>query len=192
LRAQIIVALVVVLILIAVPLYLWRRPNGDDSESVSSATPPAASASAPTSVTDPAHERVKLAPAQRVRCSASPTTSGQEGQLCDSLPFFEDALAKAIRENVGCAPRADADGTINYVLTVDFDNRRLHVYPGRSGTWKGPQARRAATCIKKQLATPDWPSIKHQYRYYMIAILATYPAHKEEAPPGPDGAPIFE
>jgi hypothetical protein len=195
LRAQLVVALVVGLILLAVPLYLWRRPGRGDassSEAASAAasTPLARSASS-ASVADAGgeEERVKLATVQRIKCSASPAARGQEGSLCDALPPIEQALAKAIRDSADCAPKTGKEGTINYVLKVDFAQRTLHVFPGASGSWKGPQARRAATCVKRALSAPSWDAVQHQYAYYSLAILATY------APPNQafgTGGPLFE
>jgi hypothetical protein len=197
LRAQIVVALVALLILLAVPLYLWRRPSGTEHAPERADPGPSAVASlAPPggqpveSDAAPQEERVQLGPVQRVKCSASSRSQGQEGNLCDSLPFFEEALKNAIRENVDCAPRTGKQGTINYVLKIDFTLRQLHVFPGASGSWKGPQARRSAKCVKRSLPAPQWDKLRHQYRYYLIAILATYPP---PAPPkGPSGAPVFD
>jgi hypothetical protein len=179
-----VVALVAVVILLAVPLYLLRRP-AEQAEP----PPPAPTAFAPTvPVTEaaPKDERLSLETPVRVKCGASSKTAGQRGPLCDPLPFFESALAAAIRQTVDCAPRTREGGSINYVLQLDFDRKSMHVFPGASGSWKGPQARRATNCAKQALATPNWETQQHQYRYYEIAILATYP------PPGPTGTPLFE
>jgi hypothetical protein len=189
LRAQLVVALVAVLILLAVPLYLWRRPQVAD-QAATSASAPTVAMSAPPIVpatgTSAADDRVKLAKPQKVKCAAAPNSSGQEGALCDALPFFEQGLAKAIRDTVDCAPRVDKTGTINYVLTIDFNSKKFHVFPGASGSWQGPQAKRAATCVKRALLAPPWDTILHQYRYYMVAVMATYD------PPAPTSAPMFE
>jgi hypothetical protein len=192
LRAQLVVALVAGLILIAVPLYLWRRPSGNehavtDAGAATSAAANALEAGVISSTPVDAgriEERVRLAAPQRVKCSAGPGASGQEGSLCDSLGMLEQALSRAIVENVGCAPRGPKEGTINYVLTIDFAQRSLHVFPGASGSWKGPQARRATQCVKRALSAPGWEALKHQYRYYQIAVLATY-APEQPAVAGP-------
>jgi hypothetical protein len=198
LRAQVVVALVLVLVLVGVPLYLWRRPSRveptPEAGDAGSSTAPALSVSGGAiplpEAGPPVEERVRLAPVQRVSCSASPRSRGQEGNLCDALPYFEEALAQAIRENAGCAPRAGKEGSINFVMRVDFKNRDLGVFAGQSGSWKGPQAKRAAACVKRALPAPQWDKIQHQYRYYMIAILATYPV--PGVAKGPPGAPIFD
>lgn len=185
LRAQLVVALVAVLILLAVPLYLWRRPSvQEDVPPVSSSAAalmasalPVVAATAPPK----ADHRVQLSAAQKVKCSADARLSGQNGALCDSLPYFEEQLQKAIVENVDCAPRTGKPGSVNYVLTIDFTNRKVNVFPGASGTWKGPQARRAAECVERSLAAPEWDKVQHQYRYYNIAIMANYHAPEKAA-----------
>src|SRR5882724_2073662 len=164
LRAQIVVALVAVCMLIAVPLYLLRRPGGK-SGAIASASAALDAGKAP--------ERLHVAAVQHVRCGAS-AGGGHEGNVCDSVPFFEDALSKAVRDNPDCAPKSNEQGTLNYVLTVDFQRKALHLFPGASGGWRGKQARRAIACVKRAFAAPDWTTIQHQYRFYTIAVLATY------------------
>ncbi|HEY3254125.1 MAG TPA: hypothetical protein VGJ91_09265, partial [Polyangiaceae bacterium] len=178
LRAQIVVALVAVCILIAVPLYLLRRPGGKSaavasaSVSLDAGKAPAAPGSAGTTLSPldggKPPERLRVAAVQHVRCGAS-ASGGHEGNVCDSVPFFEEALSKAVRENPDCAPKANEQGTVNYVLTVDFQRKALHLFPGASGQWRGKQARRAVNCVKRAFASPDWGSTQHQYRFYTIA-----------------------
>jgi hypothetical protein len=141
-----------------------------------------------------ADERVKLGEPQRTGCSAQGPVQGQDNKICDRLPFFEEGLKKAITENFDCAPKTGKEGTLNYVLSIDFTKRSLHIYPGKSGQWRGPQARRAAQCVERALPTAEWDKIPHQYRRYLVAILATYrgPESSPAAPPGPSGAPVFE
>ncbi len=94
--------------------------------------------------------------------------------MCDRLPIFEETLAKAIRDAADCAPSTGKEGNINYVLTVDFTRRTMTVYPGKSGEWRGPLAKKAATCVEKALEKPRWETIRHKYRFYLISMLATY------------------
>ena len=198
LRAQLVVALIVGLVLLAVPLYLWRRPSGtenapkDAGADVKAALQP--SDAAIGALDGGGHdERVKLGAVQRIKCSASPGSRGQEGNLCDQIGALEQALGKAIRDSVDCAPKTKQEGSINYVLNVDFAKKKLHVFPGASGSWRGPQARKAAKCVLRNLSAPAWDSIQHQYAYYQVAILATY-VPPGAAPPLPAGtnAPLFE
>ncbi|HYQ26936.1 MAG TPA: hypothetical protein VER04_06950, partial [Polyangiaceae bacterium] len=142
-------------------------------------------------------ERLRVAAVQHVRCGAS-ANGGHEGNVCDSVPFFEEALSKAVRENPDCAPKANEQGTVNYVLTVDFQRKSLHLFPGASGQWRGKQARRAVNCIKRAFVSPDWSNTQHQYRFYTIAVLATYlPANAPSSaagsqPHNPLATPNFE
>ncbi len=189
LRAQVVVALVCAAMLIAVPLYLWRKPSTKTTTAVASASAWAGGGPVPVlkpvaaiaSATPP--PRLTLGPVQKVRCGASSAASPHEGSLCDGLGPFEEALKQAIIASEDCAPKAKVKGTINYVLTVDFTRKKLHVFPGASGEWRGKQARRATSCVNNALKVSDW-NIPHQYRFYAIAILATY-----AGPPGSAVAP---
>ncbi|MGC4089386.1 MAG: hypothetical protein QM756_16155 [Polyangiaceae bacterium] len=196
-RAQLVVALVAALTLAAVPLYLMRHPSATSHPEADASAKPVASASvsalasaAPAPPPPKPPERLKLSPPTRVRCGAS-LKGGSEGTLCDSLPVMEEVLAKAIRDNDSCASRIKQAGSINYVLTIDFVKKALHVFPGASGDYHGPQARRSTTCIERALPKPDWESVRHQYRYYTIAILATYTPEAQSAP-SPGGQPRFD
>lgn len=175
-------AAVVVLVL---PLYWMRSPSAAPVETPQAATSgfaPTVPVEAPKAATS---EAVSLGTPQRIRCGASVTSTSTEGTMCDALPTIEESLAKAIRESVDCAPTKEA-GTINHVLRVDFAHKTLHVFPGKSGYFKGPQARRATKCVKQALVAPDWEKVQHRFAVYEIAILAKY------QPPSPTQAPLFE
>jgi hypothetical protein len=187
-RAQVVVAFTLALALIAVPLYLLRRPGGSSAGMLPDAGAPGfggvirTEADAATAMTE-----VVLGPLQRVRCGASATQTSGEGGLCDALPLLEAALRQAIQGNVDCAPGGDKEGSINYVLEVDFSQSRLNLFAGKSGTWHGLRAKKAATCVLRSLPPLSWTDLAHQYQYYAIAILATYPA-----PESSDGLPTFD
>lgn len=193
LRAQVVVGLVCVAILIAVPLYLLRKPSFRGNAGAASASA-SASAGAPGSPKPPAAApaplaappRLTLGVVQKVRCGASPGAAPGAGTLCDALPPFEEALRQAISSNEGCVPKSKLKGSINFVLTLDFAQKKLHIFPGASGEWRGKQARRATTCVQSALKVPDW-NIPHQHRFYAIAVLATY-AGAAEPLPAPSGA----
>jgi hypothetical protein len=201
LRAQLVVVGVVGVILIAVPLYLWRQPSGrpaptaEASASASAgrlgAAPVALDAGAGAGAVPKTAERVKLGSAQRVKCGASAGNARIEGSLCDALPWVEQALATAIKAAVDCAPKRKEEGSINYVVSLDFTAKRFHVFPGASGSWRGPQARKATECVNRAFPQPDWGAIPHQYRYYWIAVLATYPSPNATLA-APTGTPTFE
>lgn len=196
LRTQLAIAFILGTTILAVLLYLMRRPSAVEHDARDAPAEPSASAvpAAPTIVRTPVAPkekppvpRVKIGAVQHVKCGASPKFLSSESSLCDSLPFFEQALIKAIDEKVDCAPKAKEEGSINYVMIVNFRTHDFRVYPGRSGSWRGKQAKQAAECIKHALPAPTWDSLIHQYRYYVFAVLATYPKQAAD-----DGLPNFQ
>jgi hypothetical protein len=208
LRAQVVVGLVCAAVLIAVPLYLMRKPStkaSGTSASASASTSAGAPGAPKLPVAPPLpaapSPRLTLGPLQKVRCGASAAAAPNEGSLCDSLGPFEEALKQAILTNEGCAPKSKLKGSINYVLTIDFARKKLHIFPGASGEWRGKLARRAASCVESALQAPDF-NLPHQYRFYAIAVLATYagPPGSELLPamsgapatPAPPALPRFE
>jgi hypothetical protein len=182
LRAQLVVIVVLALTLLAVPLYLMRRPSTKVGGAADAGAPPSASAIASAVLALPLlpdagafePEKLKLSEVRKVRCGASARQTS-EGEACDSLPAFEKALIEAVKTTGDCAPKSNKPGTINFVLEIDFTRKKLHVFPGASGEWRGPKARRATKCATAALVAPDWAAAVHQYRYYAIAVMATYP-----------------
>lgn len=185
-RPQLILAILLAVVLLSIPLYLLRSPSEKEPAKKNEA-PVGFAPSVPAGAqAKKKNERLTLGKVQRIKCSSSEGTAGKVGRLCDEVPFFEKALAAAIEESIDCAPRTGEGGTLNYVLKVDFNKNTMHIFPGASGMWKGPQARRATECVKRALPAPDWEKVSHDFRYYEIAILAEY------KPPAPTEAPLFE
>jgi hypothetical protein len=182
----VVLSLLAAVVLLAVPLYLLRNPPSDKPEPKPKA--PVGFAPSVPAFDEKKEEDGRLSVGQpvRVKCASSPVARGQRGRLCDQLLSIEESLATAIGDTIDCAPTTGEGGTLNYVLKVDFDKKTLHVFPGASGSWKGPQARRATKCVKQALPAPDWDNLTHKFRYYEIAILATY------RPPEPTATPLFE
>lgn len=178
-KAQLIVALVALIILLAVPLYLWRRPSvrtsaldaGTPNIVASASAPPSVASVQPPTPFQPEHARTN--PVQRVRCGAS-RARASSGISCDALPALEHAFVEAIQQSFDCAPKTTKEGSINHVLEVDFARKTLHVFPGKSGDWHGPSARRATKCVEHALGKPDLSTMPHAHAYYALAVLATY------------------
>ena len=191
LRAQVIVTVSVVLAMLAIPLYLLRRPSpappSGDGERASGAMDHGGLLRSKVDAGLSGKSRGKIGPVQRVKCSGSKKSRGNEGGRCDALASLEEGLAKAIAATTECAPNTGKAGTLNYVLELDFSRQRYKVFPGRSGDWKGTQAKRAAACVARSVGPIRWSSTPHQYRYYLIARMASYPA-----PELGDGFPVFE
>ena len=163
-RPQLVLGVLLGIVIVAVPLYLLRRPTPNVSETNVPATLGFGSVLRTEIDAGVPAAEVTLGAAQRVRCGISANQISNEGSLCDALPELETALA-----------RAGEDGSINYVLEVDFQSHRLNIFAGKSGVWRGPRVRKAITCAQRALPSPDWDNVPHQHQYYAIAILATYP-----------------
>lgn len=191
-RVQLVIALVVGLILVAVPLYLWRRPKLDAADTVDSAAASAMmSASRPPP--DPAKvllaaaldggvetEAVKLGRVWIDSCQRSGSKTAPEN--CDRQPFFEEALVKAVLENTACAPKASKGGTISYALRIDYREKSFRVFPGKSGTLRRSQAKEAVACVERAIPRPAWETLPHQHTKYIVAVLATYPPTEASNP----------
>jgi hypothetical protein len=180
-RAQVVVALVALIILLAVPLYLWRRPSthpvGSDAGAPTASAVAIVLPSALPPIAIPAPfqpETVRTSALQRVRCGSS-RTKASNNVSCDALPALERMFVEAVQKTVECAPRNTKEGTINFVLEVDFAHKTLHLFPGKSGEWHGPSARRATKCVEHAIGKPDLTAITHNFSYYAMAVMATYP-----------------
>ncbi len=193
LKVQMAVALVAGLILVSVPLYFFRRPRdkdaGDARASASASASAAFTASAvvtnvPIVPPDQPGKSLTVGDVKMVRCKKAGAAKTPPEQ-CDRLPYFEEALAKAIRDNASCAPRSATGGTVNFVLDVDFKRKRTRLWAGKSGSIKKKPSRELVTCVSRSLPSADWSQVPHQHLTYSFSILATYPP----GGPGGDGVP---
>lgn len=178
-----ILGLVVGLVLVAVPLYLWRRPEQAPLPTAASATSSAATAAPSSSVAVPyvptaapavAEPKVKLEPFRTVRCS-DPGPAKTPPERCDHLTFFEDTLARAVKENVSCAPSTTTGAQVSFVLDIDFRKKLRKLNRGKSTTLSKDQSKELFTCVEKALPTPDWDSVPHQHARYVVSLTASYP-----------------
>ncbi len=181
-RVQMIIALVAGLVLVAVPLYLWRRP--DPGERVEPTPSPVdagsigvvdgavpyvplvdASASAPS---------VKLSAFKTVKC-VDPGPGKTPPERCDHVTFFEDALARAIRENALCASAGEKGLSVSFVMDMDFRKQKLKLFHGQSSSVGKAKTKELFRCIERAMPTPEWASIPHQHSRYVVSVTATYP-----------------
>jgi hypothetical protein len=177
---QVIIGLVAGLILVAVPLYLWRRPQPGSIPLADAAVAPLTVADAgpiaPVAVVDAGPPPIKLSPFTTIRCQ-NPGPGRTPPERCDHITFFEDALANAIRENSSCAPKASAD--VSYVMELDFRRKKMHLFAGKSTTAKRAESKRILRCVERAMPTPDWGTIPHQYVKYKVNVIASYPPSEE-------------
>jgi hypothetical protein len=176
-RLQIIIALVAGLILVAVPLYLWRRPV---RESIPSADAAVADAGAleggsPIVAFDAGPPGgITVSPFTTIKCE-NPGPGKTPPERCDHVTFFEDGLARAIRDNAACAPSAKTAFTVSFVMATDFRSKKLTLFAGKSSSLKREKVQPLLRCIKRALPSPDWGTIPHQYVRYKVNVVATYP-----------------
>lgn len=179
-RVQIIIALVAGMILVAVPLYLWRRPKPESIPSADAAVVADAGVSdAATLATPPVFAinagppPVSLSPFTTIRCQ-NPGPGKTSPERCDHVTFFEDGLARAIRENTACAPTGKSQVTVSFVYEFDFKTKKTNLFSGKSSSVKKEKVKELLRCVKRALPKPDWPTIPHQYVRYKINVSATY------------------
>jgi hypothetical protein len=170
-RLQMIAILILGLLLVAIPLYLWRRPR---AQSIAVNTRPENSGQA--AAAPPADERIEIAPARVVSCH-DPGPKRTSPAECDHVVELEKAFAKAIEENGTCVTKADGGGSIVYLADVSFKRKTVTIAtPKESRTLKSPKvALGCATTIKAKLATAPLDTMAHQHARYRVLITATYP-----------------
>jgi hypothetical protein len=176
-RLQIIIALVAGLILVAVPLYLWRRPRPESIPSADAATADSALPLDAGPPPDAGAAGVTLSPFTTLRCE-NPGPGKTPPERCDHVTFFEDALSRAIRENAACAPPSKEPFTVSFVLEMDFRRKRTNLYAGKSTTIKRTRTKDLVRCLERAMPKPDWGTIPHQYAKYRVNVIATYPSNE--------------
>jgi hypothetical protein len=177
-RVQMIVALVLGLVLVAIPLYLWRRPR---SESIAVSTgaldagalPPVTAAATAT-----VEEKLVIGEPKILSCH-DPGPKKTPPEQCDHVADLEKTFAKGIEENVTCVTKDAGGGTIIFVADVTFTPKRRIVNvatPKEGRTLKSTKA--AAACeraVRTKLAAMSFDSVKHEHARYRVSITATYP-----------------
>jgi hypothetical protein len=178
-----IVMLIAVVVVVALPIYLYRRPkpitplDGDAGlhADVSDAGADAGASQMAAQSDAGAPKRMTLGEPKVIKCV--PKGGGRvTSERCDHMPVLEDALARSIRDNVACAPASAAPYTVSFVLTTDFNRKKLHLWAGQSGSLKKRNAGDLIRCVEHAIAQPDWNTVAHQYAKYEINVLASYPA----------------
>jgi hypothetical protein len=180
-RLQMIVALVLGLLLVAIPLYLWRRPRAESiaaaAASSSFAAEPSVTPGAPATSGAPLDERSPtLGEVRSLQCQ-DPGSKKTTPEQCDHLVEIEKALAKAIVETAGCVPRDAGGGTVEYVADVSFKRKAIHVLTPKDGR-SMKNARVVAACqsaVKSKLQSTSLDGVTHAHARYRIALTASYP-----------------
>ncbi|MBX3227761.1 MAG: hypothetical protein KIT84_15500 [Labilithrix sp.] len=176
-RIQMIVALILGLVLVAIPLYLWRRPRAESISATIGTTDagalPAVTAGGPGSAPD---EKLTLGDPKVVSChDAGPKTTPPE--KCDHLPEIERLFAKAIEDSAGCASKDPGGGSIVWVLDVTFKRKTALAMAAKAGnTMKSKKV--ISSCektLRAKLPSLPYDTTKHEHARYFLSITATYP-----------------
>src|SRR5579864_9322636 len=131
-RAQLLAALLVGLVLVASGLYLWRRPPApadplSSEAALASLSSMAEDAGAPVVTADAGSSSpVALSDARIVGChDRGPRKTPAE--QCDHVASIEKALVNAVEQSAACVPESTSGGTIQYVADVSFSRRKVIV-----------------------------------------------------------------
>ena len=170
-RLQMIVALVLGLVLVAIPLYLWRRPRAD---AVAVSTGDAADSVPPP---PPAMNEDKPAVSEvRTLACQDPGPKKTSPGECDHLADIEKALTKAIEDSASCITKDLGGGTIEYVADVSFRQKKINVVTPKDGH-SLHNAKAVAVCqaaVKSRLAAVPLDPVQHAHARYKLSATATY------------------
>lgn len=164
-------------VLVAVPLYLWRRPRAVpvDTHDPTPANDLAAIADAGAEGGPPSNA-VRLSEVVLLECH-DPGTKHTAPEQCGHLPGFEKAFAKAITDAAPCVPPTAGGGNLVYVADVSYGRAKnrsiLLTLPKDGRTVKG----RAAQCesaVEHGLKAIELDT-DHDHSRYKFQITATYP-----------------
>lgn len=172
-----IVALFLGLVLVAIPLYLWRRPRAEPISATIGTTDagalPAVTAGPSPSSPD---EKLSLGEPKIVSCHDSgPKTTPPE--KCDHLVEVERLFAKAIEESASCVPKEAGGGSIVWIADITFKKKTTLVMAAKAGN-SLKNKRAAASCekaIRAKLPSIPYDTVKHEHARYFISITANYP-----------------
>lgn len=175
-RLQMIVALILGLVLVAIPLYLWRRPRAESIAATGGAdagTDP--NANAPPPATSDNDAKPTIGEAKSILCQ-DPGPKKTAPEQCDHVVDVEKAFAKAIEENASCVPKDAGGGTIQYVADVSFKRKSVGIStPKETRTMKNTKVVTACqNAVKAKLQSLALDGMKHEHARYKIAITASY------------------
>jgi hypothetical protein len=175
-RLQMIVALILGLVLVAIPLYLWRRPRAE-SISVSTGNPDGGGLAAVTGATTPGGEEKLVVGDLKTLSCHDPGPKKTAPEQCDHLVELERAFAKAIEESASCVTKEAGGGTIIYLADVAFKKKTAAVTTPKEGrTLKNPKA--IAACekaVRLKMTILPFETMKHEHARYKVSVTAAYP-----------------
>ncbi len=172
-RLQMIVALVLGLVLVAIPLYLWRRPRAE-SITVSTSGSAAAATVEPTS-TAPLEPKAVVSDVKVISCQ-DPGPKKTAADQCDHVAELEKAVTKAVEESGACAPKDSGGGAVGFVADVSFKRHSVSVSTVKEKTTmkSGKTVSACQSAVKSKLGGLPFDTITHSHARYKIAVTGTY------------------
>lgn len=170
------IALVLGLLLVAIPLYLWRRPRAEPI-TAPFGTIDAGVIAAPTAPTPAAQtdDKIVVGDVAILSCH-DPGAKRTALAQCDHVLELEKAFMRAIEESAPCVSK-DSGGMVVYVADVAFRRKTVQVTTAKEGrTLKNPKV--VSSCekaVKMKLSALSFESMKHEHARYRISASATYP-----------------
>jgi hypothetical protein len=184
-RLQMLAVVLLGLLLVAVPLYLWRRPRSavESVAADASALDGNGSETPGTSPEDfdaPPPSGLRLTDARVLECHDQGSKKTPTEQ-CDPLPVFAKTFSDAILGAKDCMPASAGPGSITYVADVSFSRHRPPVtvsLPKDGRSYKGLKVvAPCAAAVRASMSGVSLEAMPHVHARYKFAVIATYPAH---------------
>jgi hypothetical protein len=185
-RVSIVAALSAGLVLLAVPFYLWRKPDRRRSFTETPTKEQLAEEPAPrpgrrrspaatvTSTESDPEPKVRLTAFRTLRCvKRSPGRTPPE--RCDHVDLIEQGLRSAIYETAPLGPKTVEGATVSIVMEIDFRKPRVKIYRGKSSSVSRSRTKELFSALRKKMPKPRWDHIPHDHYKYVVNIKATYP-----------------
>lgn len=178
-RAQLVALLVLGFVLVAVPLYLWRRPRVLPDPEAAPLGPIATASAEPQKDAGPpdaTSQGPSLGEVVVVECH-DPGTAKTPPEKCDRLPEVEKALSRAVAGAATCVPRTAGGGTIVYLADVSYARKKQPVSlatPANGRTVKRTLAGACARAVSESLSAVALDE-QHLHQRYKLRLVATYP-----------------
>jgi len=171
------------LLLVAVPLYLWRRPRAVPDV-------PAGDAGAldgdlldaafvvPDDLDAAPDSGLRFGDPRVIECR-DPGSKKTPTEQCDALPAFTKSFTAAIVAAKECLPATAGPGTITYVAEVSFSKHHAPVtvsLPKDGRSYKGMKLiGGCAAAVRSAASGLSLEGLPHAHTHYKIAVTVTYP-----------------
>jgi len=178
-RVQLIAALLLLLVLVVVPLYLWRRPRATANEEKTNAAQLSSAQIAETQQPPPdtkphTKDGVTVADAKVVGCHDAGSKRTAPA-ACDHLPGFEGALAKAILDSASCVPPGTPAGSITFHADASYARHKAPIRVKHTqGTTMAPKVTAACVADVRRALSSIALDQAHAHARYDVEIDAQY------------------